>query len=64
MIFYENILPKLENEEAFPEELYMPSKRLLNEILNYELSRHLLKIDDIIRTIQDIDTGRGYLTFQ
>lgn len=35
MIFYENILPKLENEEAYPEELYMPSKKLLNEILNY-----------------------------
>lgn len=39
----------------------IPSKKLINEILNYELNRHLLKIDDIIKIIRDIDDSRGYL---
>jgi hypothetical protein len=41
--------------------MLIPSKKLINEILNYELSRHLSKIEVVVRAIKDIDDERGYL---
>ena len=35
--------------EGGSEEFFMPSLRLINEILNYELNRHLSRIDEVLR---------------
>lgn len=43
------------------DQFQIPSKKFVNEILNYELNKHLLRIDDIVKVIGDIDDGRGYL---
>ncbi len=39
-------------------------KRLLTEILNYELSKHLLKVEDIVREARRIADGEPTLTFE
>lgn len=63
MIINEILNQKIQRtpEETNSNEFFIPSKKLINEILNYELSRHLAKIDSIVRTIREIDDDRGYL---
>ena len=41
----------------------MPSQKLINEIMNYELNRHLMRIEDVLRIIHEIDNGNGLFTF-
>lgn len=61
MIFNEIISDKVENSS---QGLTVPSKKLLNEILNFELKKHTLRVEDIVREIRQIDEGkRGYLTY-
>jgi hypothetical protein len=38
-------------------------RRLLTEILNYELSKHLLRVDDIVRETRRIADGANTLSF-
>lgn len=39
-------------------------RRLINEILNYELSKHLLRVEDIVRQAKRIGDGSRIFTFE
>ena len=64
MIFNEILLPKLQEHNINTEQLLIPSKKLINQIMNYELQRHLFKIEDIIRVFRELETERGYFNYE
>lgn len=66
MILNEILVPKIQKYSSgdpsyYQDEVLIPSKMLVNEIFNYELSRHLLKIEESVRAIRDVDKERGFL---
>lgn len=72
LILNEILIPKIQNASNSldsisknSEEILIPSKKLINEILNYEVSRHLSKVEDIVRMIKDVDIdSRGELNLE